>query len=108
LPNAPVDLAVILELVFLVEVRHAGHPRLQARGGNMGQHSCANHSQSVIRTTGRAAGTFLSMREGILYCMYFREVNVKQITYFTRVFFIFLVRTKCFGNSAHGALIDII
>ncbi len=76
MPDAPVDLAVILELVFLVEVRHAGHPRLQARGGNMGQHSCANHSQSLVRTMGRAAGTILSMREGIWY---FRDVKVIQI-----------------------------
>ncbi len=76
MPDAPVDLAVILELVFLVEVRHAGHPRLQARGGNMGQHSCANHSQSLVQCMGRDSRTILSMREGILY---FGDVKVTQI-----------------------------
>ncbi len=70
MPDAPVDLAVILELVFLVEVRHAGHTRLQARGGNMGQHSCANHSQSVVRVqwVGLPEHFFLCEKE---YCTVF-------------------------------------
>ena len=39
LPDAPVGLAVVLELVLLVEVGHARHARLQARAWLVREHA---------------------------------------------------------------------